>query len=361
MQENELSNYISRGFLRLVSSVLTESAFDIQERSFLLRELRVQKKKIRLRKKQESAGLHIPPFLIASITERCNLHCKGCYARNSGFCTEHPKEIPLSAVMWKRIFSEAEDLGISAILLAGGEPLLNREVVFAAAEVSDMIFPVFTNGTLFDDEMTALFSKSRNLFPVFSIEGNAAATDFRRGAGVFEKAAAAASVLHKAGVLFGVSVTVTSENIADVSSDVFFAALVSAGAAVLFLVEFTASNESERGLELSAENRRYLAERLNLARMQYRSLWFLSFPGDEEFMGGCLAAARGFFHINPFGAAEPCPFSPFSDRNLKSCSLKEAISSPLFRRISAAELTKIPHDGGCALAGKGDEIEAMVK
>lgn len=216
MQENEVSAYISRGFLRLVSSVLTESAFDIQERRFLLRELRVQKKKIRLRKKQESAGLHVPPFLIASITERCNLHCKGCYARNSGFCTEHSKEIPLSAAEWKRIFSEAEALGISAILLAGGEPLLNCDVVFAAAELSDMIFPVFTNGTLFDEEMTALFSKSRNLFPVFSIEGNAAATDFRRGAGVFEKVSEAASALYKAdSISFNSSFSALPDSAAD--------------------------------------------------------------------------------------------------------------------------------------------------
>ncbi|HJJ31480.1 MAG TPA: radical SAM protein [Methanocorpusculum sp.] len=358
MQENDLSVYISRGLVRLVSSVLAESAFDKSGRRFLLHQLRVQKRKIRLRNNQ---GIHIPPFLIASITGQCNLHCKGCYARGSGFCTDVPRDEPLSAGEWMRIFSEAEELGISAVLLAGGEPFMNREVLFRAAEISDMIFPVFTNGTLFDDEMLALFSKSRNLFPVFSIEGDSAATDFRRGAGVFAKASAAASALHASGVLFGVSVTVTAENIASVSSDAFFAGLAEAGAAVVFLIEYTASHESERGLELSGADRKYLSERLTLARMQYRSLWFLSFPGDENLMGGCLAAGRGFFHINPFGAAEPCPFSPFSDRNLKTCSLKEAISSPLFKRLSAAELTRIPHEGGCALAGRADEVSALVR
>lgn len=29
----------------------------------------------------EKAGEHVPDFLIASITSRCNLHCAGCYAR----------------------------------------------------------------------------------------------------------------------------------------------------------------------------------------------------------------------------------------------------------------------------------------
>lgn len=48
---------------------------------------------------------------------------------------------------------------------------------------------------------------------------------------------------------------------------------------------------------------------------------FLSFSGDEKYVGGCLAAGRGFFHINANGEVEPCPFSPYSDVNSKE-SLK---------------------------------------
>ena len=37
-------------------------------------------------KQQEKEGLHVPPFLIASIASQCNLHCAGCYARAGGGC-----------------------------------------------------------------------------------------------------------------------------------------------------------------------------------------------------------------------------------------------------------------------------------
>ena len=62
----------------------------------------------------------------------------------------------------------------------------------------------------------------------------------------------------------------------------------------------------------------------------------ISFPGDEQHMGGCLAAGRGFFHIGPDGSAEPCPFSPFSDSNVLSLGVKGALSSPLFRKLRKA-------------------------
>ena len=361
MRPNELTAYLNDGVFRLISSVLEESAADREEKRFLLRQLRIQKRRARIRRRYERTGLHVPVFLIASITERCNLHCKGCYARGCGFCSDAPKDTPLTAKDWGRIFSEAEELGISFVILAGGEPLLNREVISTAAKEKNLIFPVFTNGTLFDTDMAELFVRSRNLFPVFSIEGGRSATDERRGSGVFEKASSAAEYFHANGVLFGAAITVSKENIREVTSDAFFEGLSGAGTAAAFFIEYTASGEKDQGLEPDAEDRLYLAERLSYARGRFRSLWVLSFPGDEEFMGGCLAAGIGFFHINPFGAAEPCPFSPFSDRSLKTCSLKEALESPFFSRISASELTAVSHDGGCALSKRKEETMSLLE
>ena len=120
MRPNELTAYLNDGVFRLISSVLKESAADRQEKRFLLRQLRIQKRRARIRRRYERTGLHVPVFLIASITERCNLHCKGCYARGCGFCSDAPKDTPLSAKDWERIFSEAEGLGISFVILAGG-------------------------------------------------------------------------------------------------------------------------------------------------------------------------------------------------------------------------------------------------
>ncbi|KAA6315182.1 hypothetical protein EZS27_034321, partial [termite gut metagenome] len=39
-------------------------------------------------------------------------------------------------------------MGISFILLAGGEPLLRKDVLVAASKIKEVAFPVFTNGTV---------------------------------------------------------------------------------------------------------------------------------------------------------------------------------------------------------------------
>ena len=44
-----------------------------------IKTVRWQKKAARIRSRQEQQGVHIPPIMIFSITNRCNLHCKGCY------------------------------------------------------------------------------------------------------------------------------------------------------------------------------------------------------------------------------------------------------------------------------------------
>jgi len=356
MNQDEISAYISDGILRLLRSVRKESLLTRREKWFLLRQSFIQKQKQHLRKKQD---IPIPPFIIASITERCNLHCQGCYARGCGFCTDAPVREPLSPADWKRIFHEADALGISFVLLTGGEPMMNAEIIKTAATEKHLIFPVFTNGTLVDEAMLELFDASRNLVPVFSLEGGEKSTDERRGSGVFATLMDTVSKLHTQGIVFGMSITVSTANIHEITSYAFLNTLADSGVSLVFLIEYTATTERDHYLELTKEDRELLAISLSDARKRYRSIWFLSFPGDEEYMGGCLAAGRGFFHINPYGDAEPCPFSPVSDCNLKYSTLYDALHSPLFHRMKEAGLLSGMHDGGCALVGKKEEIEKL--
>ena len=121
----------------------------------------------------EKRGEHIPPFLIASITSACNLHCAGCYARANHACGEDLFDGQLTEGEWRKIFLEARDLGISFILLAGGEPMLRREVIQTAGAIPEILFPIFTNGTMLDEAYLDLLDRHRNLVPVVSIEGEA--------------------------------------------------------------------------------------------------------------------------------------------------------------------------------------------
>ncbi|MBQ6454392.1 MAG: hypothetical protein IJJ14_08575, partial [Coriobacteriales bacterium] len=78
-------------------------------------------------------------------------------------------------------------------------------------------------------------------------------------------------------------------------------------------------------------------------------------------MCGCMAAGREFFHINSHGGAEPCPFSPYSDVNVKETSLREAIASPLFNRLQSEGVMSGEHVGGCVLYERRDQVEAILQ
>ena len=87
---------------------------------------------------------------------------------------------------------------------------------------------------------------------------------------------------------------------------------------------------------------------------------YISFPGDEKSSGGCVAAGRGFFHINSHGGAEPCPFSPYSDINVRDTSLREALRSPLFQALQSGGFLDDDHTGGCVLYEKRAQVEALL-
>ena len=95
-------------------------------------------------------------------------------------------------------------------------------------------------------------------------------------------------------------------------------------------------------------------------RTRFPGMVFLSFPGDEKHMGGCLAAGRGFFHINAHGAAEPCPFSPYSDMNLRDYTLLEVLRSPFFQLVRDLNDQEDAHVGGCALFEREAQVKALL-
>jgi MoaA/NifB/PqqE/SkfB family radical SAM enzyme len=316
------------------------------------------KKKRRTREALEAKGTHIPPFIIASITSSCNLHCAGCYSQAIGSREENP--LPeLNAGEWRSIFNDASDSGISFILLAGGEPLTRRDIIETAAGFPNIVFPVFTNGTMIDDGYMKLFEKHRNIIPVFSIEGDMEETDARRGAGAYRAVEQVMSHFKKKKMLFGASVTVTTSNIGSVGSTCFAGKLRDMGCGVLFFVEYVPADRQTEHLALGAGGIRQMQKAVDGIRSDISDMITISFPGDEDEMGGCLASGRGFFHINAHGGAEPCPFSPFSQLNLKEYSIRDIVGSDFFIRLRkiAAEAE---HDGGCTLFRHEPEVRALL-
>lgn len=356
----DIQKYMTQGVERVVADALKATLSDPAESAFMLKFAAASKKASAKRAKAEKAGEHIPPFLIASITSSCNLHCAGCYSRCNHATTDEKPVSQLTGEQWQGIFEEADQLGVSFILLAGGEPLLRKDVIEAAGKTKNILFPIFTNGTFLGDSYLELLNKRRNLIPVISIEGDQRVTDARRGKGVYERVTKAMNALHDRKLIFGVSVTVTRKNIREVTSDSFIEELQQKGCKLVLYVEFVPVTSESADLAPGDEERAVLNDFIAKARQERQNMVFVSFPGDEKSSGGCIAAGRGFFHINSHGGAEPCPFSPYSDVNVRDTSLKEALKSKLFRILREGDYLKDDHQGGCVLYEKREEVERLM-
>lgn len=359
-EEFNIERYMSGGVERIVKNAIKASLSNPRESVFMAKYALASKKATEKRRKAEEAGEHVPPFLIASITSNCNLHCAGCYSRANHACKDAEPVDQLSALEWKKIFDEASEMGIGFILLAGGEPFIRRDIITIASERSDILFPIFTNGTMVDAQYLKLFDKNRNLVPILSIEGGQETTDTRRGQGVYERLQTSMDQMKQAGVLFGISVTVTTENMEEVLSDAFVRKMYDKGAKAVIYVEFVPVTEEAKHLAPGDEQRSFIQEQLLALRLKHDDMVLISFPGDEKTSGGCLAAGRGFFHINSHGGAEPCPFSPYSDVNVKEIGLKAAMQSELFQTIQAQNLLVEDHAGGCVLFERREQVEAIL-
>ena len=356
----DLQKHIEQGVEKIVSDTIKATLKNPKESAFMVRFAAASRKASKTRMKLEQEGLHVPGFLIASITSSCNLHCAGCYSRCNNATVDAAPVEQLSREEWLRVFREAEELGVSFIMLAGGEPMIRRDVIEAAGSMQNIIFPVFTNGTFIDERYFKLLDECRNLVPVLSIEGGREITDARRGEGIYDRVTGNMKKFREKGLIFGASITVTTENVQEVTSEAFVRGLAEQGCKLIIYVEFVPVTEEATHLAPGEKERAYMAEAVDALRNKYDDMVLLSFPGDELAMGGCMAAGREFFHINSHGGAEPCPFSPYSDINVKTTSLRDAMKSQLFDALREKHVLEEAHVGGCVLFTQRAQVEQIM-
>jgi MoaA/NifB/PqqE/SkfB family radical SAM enzyme len=315
-----------------------------------------QRKAAAVRRQHESDGLLIPPVMIISITSRCNLACAGCYMHGRG---EEPRA-DMSPEILASVVGQAAELGVSIIVIAGGEPLVRQDELFVLAKACPRIlFPVFTNGLLIDESMAAEIAACRNIVPVISFEGFREDTDTRRGSGVYDRLLSVCTRLKDRNVFFGCSVTTTRRNFDNVTGEAFVRQMTGAGARVFTFIEYVPMAPGTENLVLTHEQKMTLQAVLADYNRKFPAL-FIGFPGDEETYGGCLAAGRGFVHVSPSGDLEPCPAAPFSDANLSTVPLREALQSRLLGRLREKPEFLAETEGGCALRANRAWVEEIM-
>lgn len=347
-----------------------------------LRMLRGIRSSKRLRAEMMKDGIKVPPFMILSITRSCNLRCLGCYAAASqqhallGGCgagadalgpdvgvrsVGHGCGLELSE--WRRIVAEASGLGVFGFIIAGGEPFMMPGFIDLCREFRDRFFIVLTNGTCIGRAEVEALKRVTNLVVVISIEGGREQTDARRGVGVHEMAIGTMHELGKAGVPFGLSVTVTRNNFRYWMDARNLDAFIAKGAKLAVFIEYIPTGPGLAGPDVPQLTPRE-RQQFRACMLDYRErrpVYIIHSPGDEELLGGCVSAGRGFAHVTAEGDLTPCPVSRIATHNLKRSSLREGLASSLFVEIRESEHLLETEGVPCALLAHPEAVEELAR
>ena len=311
----------------------------------------------RRRKRQENhLDAPIPTVVAISPTMRCNYNCSGCYSRG------RPTENELTTEELDGLLAEAEQLGVAATVITGGEPLLRQDTLGLIGRHRRLLFVMITNGSCVTPETARRIAKSGNLILLVSIDGFPEDTDEMRRPGAHEIALRALKSLREARACYGFAATATWANIDHLSADLFIDQMIELGCSVGYFTEYVPCGpEPSPDWTLNEEGRANFRQRvLDLRRR--KSIVLIQFPHDEYGRDNrCSAAGQKSLHINSQGDVEPCPFVPISRENIRNGGLLMACQSPFLRAIREhPELLK-RNRYACALWEHREEVERLVR
>ena len=351
-EDGFLYSYVNRALDEVDPNVLKTMALN-----FGFEAMYCGTKKIREMRKVHHCN--IPWLILMDPTSACNLHCTGCWA------AEYGNKLNLTFEEMDRLITEGKALGVYFYMFTGGEPLVRKaDLIRLAKKHNDCAFLAFTNGTLVDEAFCADLKRVGNFALAISLEGEPEVNDMRRGAGVYDKVMHAMDLLKENGIIFGTSICYTSKNYASVTSEDFVQLMVRKGCRyALYFHYMPVGNDASVDLLPTPEQRIHVKNRVRKIRSiaEGEGLFTMDFQNDGEFVGGCIAGGRNYFHINANGDAEPCVFIHYSGANIRTHSLLEILKQPLFMAYRDNQPFNKNHLRPCPMLENPEALTRMVQ
>ena len=308
---------------------------------------------------REVHDCNVPWLILMDPTSACNLHCTGCWA------AEYGNKLNLTFDEMDSVITQGKELGIYLYMFTGGEPLVRKEdIIKLCKKHSDCAFLAYTNGTLVDEKLCEQMVEVGNFYLAISLEGFEAVNDLRRGNGVYGKVMHAMELLKQYGLIFGTSICYTSKNIETVTSDEFVDLMVEKGCRYAFYFHYMpVGNDAAVELLPTMQQRIYMKDRVRQIRNMKdgKGIFTMDFQNDGEYVGGCIAGGRNYFHINANGDAEPCVFIHYSGANIRTHSLLEILKQPLFMAYRDRQPFNENHLRPCPMLENPEILQQMVK
>lgn len=351
-KDSALNKYINKALDEIDPGVLKTMVLNLGFESFLNGTKTI-------RKMREKYNCNVPWLILMDPTSACNLHCTGCWA------AEYGNRLNLTFDEMDSVVTQGKELGIYLYMFTGGEPLVRKSDIIKLCEKhNDCAFLSFTNGTLVDEAFCQEMKRVGNLYLAISLEGFKAVNDLRRGDGVYGKVMNAMDLLKKNGLVFGTSICYTSKNTETVTSDEFIQLMVDKGCRyAMYFHYMPVGNDASVELLPTPEQRIYMKDRIRQIRSLTtgQGLFTFDFQNDGEFVGGCIAGGRNYFHINANGDAEPCVFIHYSGANIRTNTLLEILNQPLFMAYRKNQPFNKNHLRPCPMLENPEILQKMVK
>jgi len=255
----------------------------------------------RFEKRQAKGKPFFPAFLMISVTESCNLACRGCWVSGGG-------KKSLTIEQLDGIITSCKEKGSCFFGILGGEPLMYKGLLDVMEKHAECYFQLFTNGVLLTEEVAMRLKKMGNVTPLISIEGLKEESDVRRGKNdVFERTLAGVRACRKAKLIFGAAASICKSNYNDLVNRAYIELIAKEGAHYLWYYIYrpvgadpNAANALDKDEVLSF--RRFVVEQRKDA-----PLFIIETYWDDKGNALCPGATGMSHHISPSGALEFCP------------------------------------------------------
>jgi pyrroloquinoline quinone biosynthesis protein E len=251
-----------------------------------------------------------PYTLIAELTYRCPLRC--VYCSNPLDYARHDQELDSEA--WRRVFREAEALGVVQLHLTGGEPLLRRDLepLIEQARALDLYTNLITSGIPLTRERLARFRQlGLDAVQVSVQDVDAPASDRIAGLRAFERKLAVAGWVKELGFPLTLNVVLHRDNLDRVEQVVALAERLGADRLELANTQYlgwallnrTALLPDREQLDRARQTAAAARQRLQ-GRME---VLFVLPDYYSEFPKACMDGwGRRFILVSPSGLALPC-------------------------------------------------------
>ena len=291
-----------------------------------------------------------PAFLMLSITNRCNLKCRGCWV------SQTTPPCMLSLRQMQGIVDTAARYGSRFFGILGGEPLFHPDLMTLFRNNPGAYFQLYTNGTMLDEKIAGELAKLGNVTPLVSVEGLETESRRRRGRDdVFARSMAGLEAVVKAGLFTGVTASINLRNFDELVSREYLDFLVAKGVHYIwYFIYRPCGTDPDYANALDRDHvialRRFLVEQRRTAKILILDAYW-----DAEGRGLCPGAMGLSHHIAPNGAVEFCPIMQAAGgylnddaSNLEAIFQRETML-PGLRQFSAGQgrdcmLMKTPHE-----------------